>query len=180
MTEAEELPMGRLSNLLEKLIFSRINYRRVLRYALFLFLSLLAQNMVLNRVRILGVCPLVLPAVAVAAGMFEGATWGSLFGLLLGLFADMAYIENSILFTVLFPALAFASAFVSQFFINRRFFAFMGVALAGLLLTGLAQMLRTAVGDSFSLVMLRTVLLQTLWALPLAPLAYYPAAHLME
>ena len=172
--------MGRFSTFFEKLILARVNFRRVLRYGLFLFLSLLFQNMVLNRVRILGVCPLVLPAVAAAAGMFEGATWGSLFSLLLGIFADMAYIENSILFTLLFPALAFASGFVSQFYINRRFFAFMGVAFAALLITGVVQMLRTAAGDVFSPIMLRTVLLQTLWALPLAPLAYYPAAHWME
>ena len=172
--------MGRLSAIFERLILSRVNYKRVLRYFLYLFLSLLAQNMVLNRVRILGVCPLVLPAVAVAAGMFEGATWGSLFGLLLGIFADMAYVENSVLFTLLFPALAFASAFISQFFINRRFFAFMGVATVGLVLTGLVQMLRTAMVDAFSPVMLQTVLLQALWALPLAPLAYYPAAHMMD
>lgn len=171
--------MERLSNLIERLIFNRINFKRLLKFALFLFLSLLAQNMVLNRVRILGVCPLVLPAVAVAVGMFEGATWGAVFSLILGIFADMAYIENTITFTVLFPALAFASGFISQFFINRRFFAFMGAALAGLLITGFVQMIRTVVGDTFSLSMLTTVALQTLWALPLAPLAYYPAAHMM-
>lgn len=172
--------MERLSNLIERLVFNRINFKRLLKFALFLFLSLLAQNMVLNRVRILGVCPLVLPAVAVAVGMFEGATWGAVFSLILGIFADMAYIENTITFTVLFPALAFASGFVSQFFINRRFFAFMGAALVGLLVTGLVQMILTAAGDAFSTSMLTTAALQTLWAMPLAPLAYYPAAHMMQ
>ena len=172
--------MGRLSVIFEKLILSRVNIKRVLRYFLYLFLSLLAQNMVLNRLRIAGVCPLVLPAVAIAAGMFEGATWGPLFSLLLGIFADMAFIENSVLFTLLFPALAFSSGFISQFFINRRFFAYMGAALVGVLITGLAQMLRTVTVDSFSPVMFQTVLLQTLWTLPLAPLAYYPAAHMMD
>ncbi len=172
--------MERLSNLIERLVFNRINFKRLLKFMLYLFLSLLAQNMVLNRVRILGVCPLVLPAVAVAVGMFEGATWGAVFSLILGIFADMAYIENTITFTVLFPTLAFASGFISQFFINRRFFAFMGAALVGLLITGLVQMVRTMVGDTFSTSMLTTVALQTLWALPFAPLAYYPAAHMME
>lgn len=172
--------MGRLSVLIEKLLFSRVNFKRVLKQALYIFLALLAQNMVLNRARILGVCPFVLPAAAIALGMFEGATWGAVLSLIMGIFADMAYVENTVLFTVLFPMLAFGSALVSQFYVNRRFFAFMGVALVGLLVTGLVQMLHIAAMDSFSLSMVPTVLLQTAWALPLAPLAYYPAAHMME
>ncbi len=172
--------MDRFSNAIERLILSRIKTKRVLRYALFMFLSLLAQKMVLNRFRILGVCPLVLPAVAVAVGMFEGATWGAIFSLVMGIFADMAFIENTVTFTVLFPALAFISGFVSQFFINRRFFAFMGVALAALLATGLVQMLRTAAMDAFALSMIPTALLQTLWSLPFAALVYFPPARWIE
>ena len=172
--------MERLVNTIEKLLLSRIDGKRLLRYALYMFLSLLAQTMVLNRVRILGVCPMMLPAVAVAAGMFEGATWGSVFSLIMGIFADMAFIENTVTFTVLFPALAFVSGFVSQFFINRRFFAFMGAALGALLITGIVQMLRTAAMDAFSASMIPTVLLQTLWSLPLSALAYLPPARWME
>ena len=172
--------MNRFGNLIEKMILARINTGRVLKYALFMFLALLAQTMVLNRIRIAGVCPLVLPAVAVAVGMFEGATWGALFSLLMGIFADMAFIENGVMFTLLFPALAFASGFVSQFFINRRFFAFMGVALVALLVTALVQMIHIVAIDTFSTSMFSTVLLQTLWSLPFAILAYFPAAHWIE
>ena len=148
--------MDRFSSTIERLILSRIRTKRVLRYALFMFLSLLAQTMVLNRFRILGVCPMVLPAVAVAVGMFEGATWGSIFSLVMGIFADMAFVENTVTFTVLFPALA------------------------ALLATGLVQMLRTAAMDVFSLSMIPTVLLQTLWSLPFAVLAYLPPARWIE
>ena len=172
--------MEYLVNTIEKLLLSRINGKRVLRYALFMFLSLLAQTMVLNRVRILGVCPMVLPAVAVAVGMFEGATWGSIFSLIMGIFADMAFIENTVIFTLLFPALAFVSGFISQFFINRRFFAFMGAAIAALLVTGLVQMLHTAAKDVFALSMISTALLQTLWSIPFAVLAYLPPARWIE
>ena len=73
--------------------------------------------------------------------------------------------------------LAFASGFIAQFFINRRFFAFMGAAFLGLLATALVQMLKTLASDGFSLVMLPTVLLQTLWSLPPAVLAYFPPAR---
>ena len=145
-----------------------------------MFLTLLAQTMVLNRLRLLGVCPLVLPAAAVALGMFQGTVWGAIFSLLMGVFADMAFVENTVTFTLLFPLLAFGAGFLSRFYINRRFFAYMGAALLGLLATGLVQMLLVVAKDSFSLVMLPTLALQTLWSFPLAVLTYYPAAHWIE
>ena len=163
-----------------KEIFSKSNIKRLLKYALFMFLALVAQNMLFTQLRLFGVCPLVLPAVAVAVGMFEGATWGAVFSLIMGIFADMAFIENTITFTVLFPVLSFATGFVSQFFINRRFFAFMGATLAALLITGVVQMLKTAALDVWAGSMITTVLLQTLWSLPPAVLAYFPPAEWIE
>ena len=155
-----------------KYMMPRVDWKRVLRYLLYLFVCLLVQTMLLSRLRIAGVCPYALPAAAVAVGMFEGPVWGVLYSLLLGYFADMAYVENTALFTVLFPLLAFGTGFLAQFFINRRFFAFMGAALGGLLITALGQMLHTSVIDSFTPSMIPTTVLQTLWALPLAALAY--------
>lgn len=163
-----------------KEIFEKINVKRIFQYWLFMFLSLIAQNMLFTQLRPLGVYPLVLPAVAVAVGMFEGAIWGAVFSLIMGIFADMAFIENTIVFTVLFPALSFATGFVAQFFINRRFFAYMGAALIGLLVTGVVQMLKTAAMDVWAASMISTVLLQTLWSLPFAALAYFPAAEWIE
>jgi hypothetical protein len=95
----------------------------------------------------------------------------------MGFFGDMAFRENTVLFTIAFPLLSFGASFVTRFFINRRFFAFMGAAFLASLLMGLMQMLRTAVGDSFSMTMLGTVALQTLWSLPFAPLAFWPISH---
>ena len=74
----------------------KINVGKILRYGLYLLVLLIAQNILFTQLRLLGVCPMVLPAAAVAMGMFEGATWGPLFSLLLGYFADMAFIENSV------------------------------------------------------------------------------------
>ena len=154
----------------------KVEWKQVLRYLVYLFLCLIVQTMLLSRTRIAGICPYALPAAAVAVGMFEGPVAGVLYGLLLGFFADMAFVENTVLFTVMFPMLAFAAGFVSQFFINRRFFAFMGAAVLGLLLTAFGQLLHTSASDGFSAVMIRTVLLQTLWSVPLAALAYiFPA-----
>ena len=41
--------MGNLGNTIERLILSRIRFKKVLRYALYMFLSLLVQNMLFNR-----------------------------------------------------------------------------------------------------------------------------------
>ena len=167
-----------MNTVIQKDILEKINFGKVSRYALYLIVVLILQNILFTQMRLLGVCPLVLPAVAVAMGMFEGATWGAVFSLVMGIFADMAFIENTIFFTLLFPALSFLAGFVSNYYINRRFFAYMGAAAGGLLITAAAQILKTSAMDTFSPVMITTGLLQTFWSLPFAALVYYPPSRL--
>lgn len=161
-------------------LLEKINIRKILQYLLYMLLALIAQEMVLGQFRLFGVAPMVLPAVAVAMGMFKGPVIGAVFSIFLGIFADMCFVENTIFFTLMFPALSFASSFVSQFYINRRFFAFMGVSLVALLVTAVFQMLKIMAEDTFSFVMLNTVILQTVLSLPPAVLAYFPPARWIQ
>ena len=147
-----------MKTIIPKDFLEKINVGKVLRYAIYLVVLLAMQNILFTQLRIFGVCPMFLPAAAVAMGMFEGATWG--------------------FFTLAFPAISFASAFISNFFINRRFFAYMGAATLGLLATAGGQLLKTAASDTFSMVMVTTALLQTVWSIPFAILAYFPPARL--
>ena len=172
--------LKQVKDLLGRINFKKINLRRVLLYALFLFLTMVLQNMVLTHVRPLGVCPFILPAAVVAVGMFEGSTWGAVFALAMGIYADMAFVDTTIGFTLLFPALAFGAGFIAQFFINRRFTGYMLVAAGALLFTGFMQMLRVLVTDGLAPVMIATVLLQAIWALPFAALLYFPPARWIE
>ena len=171
---------NQLKGLFKRINLKKINLRRLLLYALYLFLTMVLQNMVLTHVRPLGVCPFILPAAVVAVGMFEGSTWGAVFGLVMGIYADMAFVDTTIGFALVFPALAFGAGFVAQFFINRRFFGYMVVAAAALLITSLMQMLWVLVSDSWSTSMLSTALLQALWSLPLAAPLYFPPARWID
>ena len=71
--------------------FEKINLKKLLKYLLFMFLTLITQNTLFTQLRLFGVCPLLLPSVAVAAGMFEGPVFGAYFSLLMGIFGDMAF-----------------------------------------------------------------------------------------
>lgn len=160
-----------MSDFLEK-----FDLGKLLKYLLYMMLSLMAQNMIVGQIRIAGVAPMILPAVAVAMGMFKGATWGPIFCIVMGIFADMSFVENTVAFTILLPVLSFGAGFVAQYFVNRRFFAFMGMTLLALFLTALFQMVKTVAADSFSMSMIPTVILQTLISLPPSALAYFPPA----
>ena len=163
-----------------KKFFSQTIIKKILKYALYMFLALVVQNMLFSHLRIFGVCPMILPAVAVSVGMFAGATGGTIFGLIMGIFADMAYVENTVLFTVLFPALAFGADLVVRFYVNKRFFAFMGLSLAASFITAAAQMLLTFAGDVWSVSLVVTALLQTVISLPVSAVAFLPPSRWIE
>ena len=44
--------------------FEKINLKKLLKYLLFMFLTLITQNTLFTQLRLFGVCPLLLPAFA--------------------------------------------------------------------------------------------------------------------
>ncbi len=153
--------------------------RRAIVYGGLLLLVFFVQNVLVARIAIFGVYPFILPLAVVAVSFFEGSIWGGVFGLFLGLFADMYMNGPAVLLTVAFPAIGFLSGALANFLVNRRFFSYFFVGLAGLLVTALCQMIPIiAVGGSRLWPLLAITGLQTLWSLPFAFLLYGPCRRL--
>ncbi len=146
----------------------------MLRYALFMLLTLMAQNMILSHFRLFGSCPMVLPAVAVAVGMFEGATLGPLFSLIMGIFADMSFVEHTIFFAlVLLPAVVRGSVRIPVLH-KPALLCLYGHHACGAVHHGCASDAQDLGGRYMERAMLSTVIVQTLWSLPFSAVAYFP------
>lgn len=154
-----------------------INMDKVRRGALcgvYMLLVLLAQDLVLSRITLLGVRALILPAAAVSVGMFMGGVWGGVFGLVLGFFGDMSF-GGSVMFTVLFPFLGFFSGVAARWYVNKSFFAYLCVTLAAFVLTAFCQLFWVwVILDQPLAGLLGTAAKQILWSLPLAAPLYFP------
>lgn len=149
--------------------------RSFLTFAVYMLAAMFLQSVLFSRLSIFGVKGFILPAAAVAAGIYLGGVRGAVFGLFLGLFTDFSFTETMVLFTLLFPVIGFASGIAADFYINKSFFAFMVFSAAAILLTGIVQLLSSAVLSGAELLPgLVTVLLQTLWSLLPAALLYLP------
>ena len=116
--------------------------RSALWCALYLIVTILAQNTIFARVRLWGVHAMFVPAVVIAVAMYHGSVWGAVFGLFAGFLCDMGYPETDILFLVLFPVIGFGAGMASEYLFNRTLPAFLCLCTAGFLLTGFAQMFR--------------------------------------
>ena len=148
--------------------------RKALIYLALIFVSLGLQNMLLGRIALWGVHAFIMPAVVVAIGVFEGGVWGAALGLVAGWLTDMTLLDSTATYMVLCAILGFGGGFLTEFFINRRFFSYMLLALAAELIAGCCQVVPLWIFRSTPLgALLPTLLLQTLWSLPFAAAAYF-------
>lgn len=157
-------------------LFNLKKLRLALWYTVFCLLVLFLQNTIFTGITLFGVKMLFVPAACVAVGMLEGGFRGGLFGLLAGFLCDMAFPENSVQFTILFPALGFCAGAAAEFWLSRTFSAYLATAAAGMILTGLCQMVHVLlIQPNAILHCLLIVLVQCLWSLPMAAAIYFPA-----
>ena len=123
-------------------LINRRAIRSALWCALYLIVTVLAQNTIFARLRIWGVHTMFVPAVVIAVAMFHGSVWGAVFGLFAGFLCDMGYPETNVLFLALLPVIGFGAGMASEYLLNRTLAAFLCLCLLGFLLTGFAQMFR--------------------------------------
>ena len=158
-------------------LFELINLRKVRKAVLYLICIIAAlwlQTMVLSRGGPLGVKAFYIPALVAAVGMFEGGVWGAMLGLVAGIGCDLSYSDSTVLFMVLFAAIGFFSGLLTEFFINRRFVAWLLLSVLALVLTAFCQIVPLWIFRGTALgVLARTALLQCLWSLPFAVLSYF-------
>ena len=158
--------------LIELIDFKKI--RKALWYLLCIIISISLQNLLCARVAIFGVHAFFIPVVIIAFGVFEGAVWGASLGLVAGYFCDITMLESTVLFMVLFAAMGFAAGFLSEFIINRRFFSYFVLAVLGLILTVICQIIPFWIFKGTSLwKILPTMILQTLWSAVFTVPAYF-------
>lgn len=148
--------------------------RRAILYIAVAAIALILQNTVLCRVRILGVKPMIMPAVIAAIGLFENGLWGGVFGIAAGLCCDMSSTGSTVLFTIALALTGFLAGLLTQLYINRRLYSYMILALLAGLFLALWQIVPLWIYSGSHLGALAlTGLLQSVWALPLAVPAYY-------
>ena len=158
-------------------IYELIDFRKIrkgLWYTICVIVTISLQNLLFSRIAFWGVHPYFVPCLVIAIGIFEGGIWGAVMGLITGYFCDMTLLDNTALFMVLFALMGFASGFLTEFIINRRFFSFLVLVVAALLLTALCQIVPLWIFRSTPLgQLLPTLLLQTIFSIPFAIPAYF-------
>lgn len=110
--------------------------KRALRWALYgalLFVTLLAQTVVLQHIRPFGLVPSLMPVALVCVAMRESAEHAALCGLLTGLVWCLAGGDCGSLAIVTMTASAALAALVCQAWLNRNLFSGVLLCLAGLL-----------------------------------------------
>ena len=162
------------------MIYDLINWgklRKALLYGALLLAGLGVQTLVLSHIPVLGVRAAFVPALVVFMAMYEGPVWGCMYGLAAGLLYDGAT-GCTVLHTCVLPLLGFTGGFLSQFFLNRRTFACVCMAFAGLLACSLAEGGRLLLRGDGPWSILWVGLLQSVWGMFPAMAFYYPLRSL--
>lgn len=154
-------------------LINREKIRRAALYLVCIFVVQFFQDNIFASLRLFGVNMFFMPAVVVAIGAFEGGVWGAALGLVTGFLTDISY-GNVALFTALFPVLGFFAGVLARWYVNASLVAYLAMCLGALLVTGAAQSLELFMRGHEFFAMLRTVIIQALWSMPMAAVVYFP------
>ena len=153
--------------------------RRGILYAVIMLCILMVQEMVLSRISLFGVHALIVPIFPVCVGILQGGWWGMLFGLASGMLCDCMFAETRVLFTVLLPFLGFMATAAERFLISRKLVAVFTASVCALLFTAALEIVRMLVlYEASAAALIKTGLLQTLYAVPFIFAIYFPCRAL--
>ncbi len=162
--------------------------RRAIVYGLLMAAVLVLQNQIVSRMPVLGVRPMLLPALVVAVALFEGGVWGGVLGLAAGYFADFSCAGHVVLFTITLSAAGFFTGVLGKYMLHKGFVSYVTMLLLTLALVTFCQMFRFLfladqdarafhalyiAGPAYWPV-LRTGLIQVVWSLVLSLPLYFP------
>ena len=149
--------------------------RRAILYGFCILALLWLQLSVFSRFTLPGgVKPFFIPVAVTAVALWEGGVWGGVAGLLAGLYCDLNMVSSTVTFLILFAVLGFFAGVLADYFINRRFVAYLLMTAFALLLTVLVQSMPPLVFHGASLRgLLPVIVLQTLWSWPFAVPVYF-------
>ena len=111
--------------------------------------------MLFATLKIFGAGLMIMPMYIAAIGLYEGGVWGGILGILGGMMIDISTSETGFAFMFLFMAVGFFVGWFTEFFINRRFYSFMIVALLAGLFIAVCRMISPWIfkGGSFTAVL---------------------------
>lgn len=152
---------------------------KILKHALFLIILYILQSMVFPRLKIHGVCPVILPIAVVGVALFEGSAWGAGFGAAAGMFCDLSFYSSPVVFTIFLAFTGLMVGLMADHFLANGFPSYLLASIAALLLTAFLQMFQYLAFQRLPFANLaETALAQTLYSMLFILPLYFPAKKL--
>lgn len=153
-----------------------INIKAVLRaaaYGAVLFAAYVMQGMIFPNFPIFGAKPLIIPVLVMCAALFEGEIKAGIIGLFAGILCDFTMNQTVLQFTLFMTILGLGAGYLFETVLSTGYRAFMMCTAIALFICGIIQAfpLMLYYGAAAGSV-LRTVLVQTIYSMLFAPLAY--------
>lgn len=159
----------------------KINVKKWLKYSLILLVAWLIQSTLLNRIHILGVCPMLVPVCVAVVALFEGGDSGAAYGLGAGLLLAMTYNNRAALYVVGLTLAGAAVGGLSTHYFTATFLSSLLMSVMALVICeGLIWLFGMAVGTLPGSALISVLLPVTGVSFVFTPLLYFPAKAIHE